>query len=210
MEFPDPCVWFLFPGQRLGASITCPLHSGDDQCCSLHDHCEWKDMICWALVHHSPIVSFWTHVTHLIQLNIKDITTGTCSHNPISLREILWLYAACEKSDVTDSQADWSFIFLTGDFAFLQKPLHPCISQLLAGQTLFGEHDSEWRTISLSIISITFIYTSMYFCWHALPAISVYLLFLPSQNSWAHTLGLLLKLFTFPASIYPQSLLHIF
>lgn len=33
------CV-LLFPGKCLGASLTYPLHSGDDQHCSLHDHCE--------------------------------------------------------------------------------------------------------------------------------------------------------------------------
>lgn len=44
MEFPDLCVWFVFPGQRLGAGLTCPLHSGDDQRHSVHDHCEWKNM----------------------------------------------------------------------------------------------------------------------------------------------------------------------
>jgi len=50
MEFPDPHVWFVFPGQRLGASITCPVHFGDDQRHSFHDHCEWRDKYYWAKI----------------------------------------------------------------------------------------------------------------------------------------------------------------
>lgn len=34
-------------------------------------------------------------------------------------------------------------ISLTGDFSFLQKPLHPRVSQLLARQALPGKHDCE-------------------------------------------------------------------
>lgn len=34
-------------------------------------------------------------------------------------------------------------ISLTGDFSFLQKPLHPRISQLLARQALSGKHDRK-------------------------------------------------------------------
>lgn len=42
---------------------------------------------------------------------------------------------------------DWSLFFFTGDFALLKKSLYSCISQLLAGQTRFGEHDSEWSNV---------------------------------------------------------------
>lgn len=41
------------------------------------------------------------------------------------------------------------FSVFTGDFALLKKSLHPCVSQLLAGQTRFGEHDSESSPRSL-------------------------------------------------------------
>lgn len=87
------------------------------------------------------------------------------------------------------SKANWSFTFLTGDFAIPQKPLHPCFSQLLVGQTLSGEHDSEWRTIPLSIVYITVICTSPYFCWHAPTASVSECLVWPLFLSWQYIRG---------------------
>lgn len=39
----------------------------------------------------------------------------------------------------------------SGDFALPQKSVHPCVSQLLAGQTCLGEHDSEKMHIYCSV-----------------------------------------------------------
>lgn len=64
--FPDFCVCFLFPGQPLGASITCSVHSGDDQCRSLHDHCEWKgiDYLMYSCT--ANLLSSFEHTLHLM------------------------------------------------------------------------------------------------------------------------------------------------
>lgn len=82
MEFPDPCVWFVFPGQRLGAGTTCPFHSGDDQRCSLHDHCKWKDTHYWALTARGVSAGshlFWASSTVVPPTYEKKIT----HHYPI-------------------------------------------------------------------------------------------------------------------------------
>lgn len=97
-------------------------------------------------------------------------------------------------------------IFLTGDFAFLQKPLHPCISQLLAGQALSGKHDREWR-ISL------FFFFLMKKNFH--PDFSVFFGASCSALSPAHChfslvfFGLLIEAITFSASISPSVYLSV-
>lgn len=81
-----------------------------------------------------PIPHRGAHITCLIPVTNAERLAGICSHS--------------------------RFLCLTGDSALLQKSLHPCISELLAGQARFGEHDSE-RSISPTNFSITFISTPL-------------------------------------------------
>lgn len=202
MEFPDPCVWFAFPGQRLGASVTCPLHSGDDQRRSFHDHCELKDR------QHSSIAER----TYLTPARV----TQKAYH---MLTQPLWLCTTCGKKN---GQTDWFFLFLTGDSALLQKSLHSCISQLLAGQTRFGEHDSEWSAISLYNFFHYFhlSISVVLFCWHAIAPLCLCHFSSPALSAMKVNhktfklapCGLILKFFTFclHLSCYILGLLHNF
>lgn len=85
MKFVDPFMCLLFPGQRLGASVTCPLHSGDDQCHSLHDHCEWKGMHYWALAAQGvsqAFICFWSSSTEVPTPLFNTLHTfNTCYSN---------------------------------------------------------------------------------------------------------------------------------
>lgn len=206
MEFPDPCVYFLFPGQRVGASTTCPFYSGDDQCCSLHDHCEWRD---WTLRALSLTVSWWMHVTRLMRFNRKNFTTGSGSHNPHFLWEILWLYTAREKSEVdrakpTEALSSWQVILPSLRNLFIPVFLNCWLAKHSLENMIVSEGLSPCQLFILPSSVHLHISVGM----HQLSlSLSVWFgrFFFHECTSDAEQLNshLLLKLFTFPASIYP-------
>lgn len=93
-------------------------------------------------------------------------------------------------------------IFLTGDFAFLQKPLHPCISQLLAGQALSGKHDREW-SVSLYFFLRKNLSSRLLCIFWGVMLCSLSLRF------QSHLFCLLIEAITFSASIYPSVYLFV-
>lgn len=49
------------------------------------------------------------------------------------------------------------YLFPTGDFTLASKPVHPCFSQLLAGQTRPRKHDCKYKKKKSSFLSLPII-----------------------------------------------------
>lgn len=184
MKFPDSCVWFVLAGQRLGAGITCPLYSGDDQRHSLHDHCEWKDMQYWALKaqgvsqaaicfgrqalrSHHPCTA---HFTHLIPATGKQ--KGYLKRHMLTQPENLWLYTIYWSDETEPSRLKFLFISLQVILPSLRNLFIPVfLNCWLAKHALENMIVSKAPATCPTCSDFRYFHLSLYvmlFCWHAI------------------------------------------
>jgi hypothetical protein len=178
MEFLWPPCVVVFPGQHLGASVACSLHPGDDQCCSLCDHCEsnqthalWNIMpseqfVLWSRrfnpvhgIHFTQKIGCCMPVVSKILYPMLLLQNAPSPTGYFSLQYLtkltkdmdLWWGTMMKIMPLALTKTQTKSLSPSGDFALPQKSVHPCVSQLLAGQTCLGEHDSEKTHLLLSL-----------------------------------------------------------